>query len=376
MPQTEKRISKQVIKNGEDMEDRLKHLMLALALLLPMQAIADENLSSWRQFKLQKLYLGASIGQSIMEPNTGDSGFRVDRSQDFGYEISAGYDWTRFIAMEADWADLGSVTLDPYGAINYKVFSLGGLVYPFAKGNTLLKGWSPFVKGGVATLMTSGNMPVKRDHALQIMFGAGVEYFVDRNWSIRLDGVSYDDDAALNSIGIIYHFSKPQTMPESEPAVAAGTVDSDGDGILNSYDSCDDTEVGMPVDESGCELDSDKDGIVDRADLCPETSSGITVDQSGCDGDLDKDKVANTEDKCPNTLPRVRVDEKGCSLDDDMDGVHNTHDHCPGTPAGIEIDNYGCEQDKDKDGVPNWLDQCPETVTNIKINDVGCAIFR
>ena len=48
---------------------------------------------------------------------------------------------------------------------------------------------------------------------------------------------------------------------------------------------CPNTIVGSQVNANGCassQLDSDSDGIVDSFDLCPSTSIGTVVDQTGC----------------------------------------------------------------------------------------------
>jgi len=65
----------------------------------------------------------------------------------------------------------------------------------------------------------------------------------------------------------------------------AGTLDSDGDGVLNSNDLCPNTPSGSSVDSVGCAIvitDADGDGVADSNDLCPATPLGAPVDTSGC----------------------------------------------------------------------------------------------
>lgn len=70
--------------------------------------------------------------------------------------------------------------------------------------------------------------------------------------------------------------------PKSEPPAAAAPIDSDGDGVPNSWDKCPNTIQGMLVDEKGCPRDTDKDGIIDTLDRCPRTPKGATVNEFGC----------------------------------------------------------------------------------------------
>lgn len=59
-------------------------------------------------------------------------------------------------------------------------------------------------------------------------------------------------------------------------------VDTDGDGIADSADQCDDTPSGVAVDADGCEVDTDGDGVADSQDNCPATPTGESVDLFGC----------------------------------------------------------------------------------------------
>ncbi|MEM5496284.1 cellulase family glycosylhydrolase [Paraglaciecola mesophila] len=60
-------------------------------------------------------------------------------------------------------------------------------------------------------------------------------------------------------------------------------LDSDGDGVNDSDDQCDNTPTGTTVDIIGCAIaDSDADGVSDITDQCPDTPQGTDVDASGC----------------------------------------------------------------------------------------------
>ena len=60
-------------------------------------------------------------------------------------------------------------------------------------------------------------------------------------------------------------------------------LDSDGDGVIDSLDQCNNTPAGTTVDSIGCAIaDTDADGVSDNIDQCPNTPAGTNVDSSGC----------------------------------------------------------------------------------------------
>jgi outer membrane protein OmpA-like peptidoglycan-associated protein len=111
--------------------------------------------------------------------------------------------------------------------------------------------------------------------------------------------------------------------------------DRDGDGIVDSLDSCPD-QPGLALFH-GCP-DSDGDGIIDKEDHCP-TLFGIEK-YKGCPiPDSDKDGINDEEDQCPLVAGVARY--KGCPIPDtDKDGINDEEDSCVNV-AGV-IENHGC----------------------------------
>lgn len=81
------------------------------------------------------------------------------------------------------------------------------------------------------------------------------------------------------------------TILEDDPDPS--TIDTDGDGIVDSLDQCPGTPTGVAVDQTGCALsppDDDGDGVPNADDACPNTPPGTTVDPNGCpSGPVDAD---------------------------------------------------------------------------------------
>lgn len=119
----------------------------------------------------------------------------------------------------------------------------------------------------------------------------------------------------------------------------------------------------MRIDDKGggpdynADLDSDGDGVVDSLDSCPNTPAQTVVDARGCprlEADDDGDGVLNDVDECPNTALGAQVNSAGCEVvvyakasgDEDEDGVLDDYDLCPGTPRGVKVTERGCEAKK------------------------------
>ncbi len=111
--------------------------------------------------------------------------------------------------------------------------------------------------------------------------------------------------------------------------------DRDGDGIIDSQDSCPD--IAGLLKFNGCP-DSDNDGIPDKDDKCP-TVPGFARYQGCPIPDTDHDGINDEEDKCPTVPGFARY--QGCPIPDrDNDGVNDEEDKCPDVPG--DPANGGC----------------------------------
>ena len=175
-----------------------------------------------------------------------------------------------------------------------------------------------------------------------------------------------------------------QTIPSGDNrfVVSAGLTmgfgdnarDTDGDGVFDRKDKCDQTPTGARVDALGCPIDSDHDGVFDGIDACSDTPKGAAVDARGCPNDGDGDGVVDGLDTCADTPRGATVDTHGCAVDGDGDGVADGLDQCAATPNGASVDSRGCPTDEDGDGVADGLDRCPSTRTGLRVDGEGCPI--
>ena len=291
-----------------------KASLLAALLLLPMVSSAEKQQSEKQDFQ-RGFYIGAGIGQSLMAPETDGTIYSINDDEDSGYKIYLGMDLSEYISAELSFADLGTTTLLPAGKIDYEAISFNALYYFYDQGENDHLGWASYIKAGLATLNNSATVPYVMDNSVQISLGMGAEYAWKNGLAARLDLESYDEDAALLTVGLLYRFGKQDKKSPRK--------DSDADGVYDDLDQCPGTPAGIRVDELGCELDSDKDGVVDSKDKCPSSAENAQVDESGCNKDKDSDGVLDNIDQCPNTVKGADVNNLGCAIfETKIDGVN------------------------------------------------------
>ena len=144
--------------------------------------------------------------------------------------------------------------------------------------------------------------------------------------------------------------------------------------------------IGRFAVESIGQADTDGDGVIDSIDTCDWTDDVTTVNQTGCSWsqrDDDADGVLNSDDKCPGTEINAFVDAEGCAdsqKDTDGDGMNDAVDPCPLSPDLIDYDQDGCSDsedwDDDNDLVADFEDNCPKGSIGVHSNDLdadGCS---
>jgi outer membrane protein OmpA-like peptidoglycan-associated protein len=312
-------------------------LSMLVLFVLPAQAIAQQTeqpQAEQQQDGYQRhFYIGAGLGRSTLQPDTSGTAYTLGDDSDTGYRLYGGMDLSESFSVELSLSDLGSANLKPTGKLDYSINAVNVLYYLYNQGEMKHVGMAAYLKAGLGKMDVSADIPYELKNSTQIALGAGLEYAWENGFALRADLESFDEDASLLSVGLLYRFGKQQ-KPEPK--------DSDQDGVLDKNDQCPQTPLNAPVNAEGCQLDSDKDGVVDLQDQCPQTQTGAAVDSTGCELDMDGDGVKDSKDQCPQTAQGVAVDSTGCALDSDGDGVIDTLDQCPATPAGIGVDKQGC----------------------------------
>ncbi len=129
-------------------------------------------------------------------------------------------------------------------------------------------------------------------------YGAGMRYFVSRTLAFRADvrhllvrenlrfEKGYSNNHFMANAGVTFQIGGGMIPPPQ--------IDSDGDGVIDAFDRCPGTPLGVPVDVYGCPADSDGDGVPDYRDRCPDTPFGVKVDEHGCPIDAQSPVAAST----------------------------------------------------------------------------------
>lgn len=115
--------------------------------------------------------------------------------------------------------------------------------------------------------------------------GAGYQIALGDRFSLRPDvRAIYNLDEETTTAAFMLGLQLTLGGKTQKAPVKVVEVDSDGDGVNDSRDSCPDTIAGTEVDAMGCELnlDVDGDGVTNDLDKCPDTSKGARVDEQGC----------------------------------------------------------------------------------------------
>lgn len=199
-------------------------------------------------------------------------------------------------------------------------------------------------------------------------FNVGVEYQALVPLGNRADVVDgYDasdfrDVQNIAGISLNFNIGNPATKNEPRYWVNAftpvkedlatlnrrvdeATLDSDGDGIVNSVDQEADTPSGVPVDSRGRTLDSDKDGVPDYRDLEPffPPREGEIIDADGVvteriDAPLSQEEIQELID---TSVARAIVQENSTRINTSTGAVYLPMIYFPLNAAEIKYDDYG-----------------------------------
>lgn len=169
-------------------------------------------------------YFGAGVGRTSLSDYCSDTGgIALDScdDKDTAFKVFGGYRFTRNVAVEAAYVDLGKYRASGSGpAFNVETKVTGvtaqavGIV-PFGNEFSLM-GRIGAIFWDLSTSGTSGGFPGRLDdNGVDLALGAGVQYKFARNFGVRADLDYYpnlgnnktgEDNVTAASIGVVFLF--------------------------------------------------------------------------------------------------------------------------------------------------------------------------
>lgn len=164
-------------------------------------------------------YLGLSVGQTKAKDGCSGlagTGISCD-DKDTAFKLFGGYQFSRYIAAEAGYTDLGKVKASAPGlsadikSNAWELVAVGS--YPIGT-----SGFAPYGKLGFyrGEVKLSSNVGVSDKHTnTDLTFGVGVRYDIMRNFAVRAEWQRYGDvgggnvgksDFDVFSVGALYKF--------------------------------------------------------------------------------------------------------------------------------------------------------------------------
>jgi len=173
---------------------------------------------------------------------------------------------------------------------------------------------------------------------------------LDRDATLTPDGIYATLQGTALDMGTTgFDYDSGHGLIQADAALAS--LDTDGDGVVNSSDLCPGTLSGETVDSNGCaesQRDDDGDGVSNNLDLCPGTAASQPVDADGCsafqkdtDGDMLSDgleSMIGTDPSLPDTDSDGLSDFQEINWDGDATAYDPVSDL---NPLAVDTDNDG-----------------------------------
>lgn len=229
----------------------------------------------------------------------------------------------------------------------------------------------------------------KTSFTLPVRFG--LKFKLARNLDARV-GVAYmmtftdyldnyatggNDNLFYTSFGLQYNFANPDGEDKYKDFnfSSLDKIDSDGDGVKDIDDVCQNTPKDIKVDNNGCPLDSDKDGVPDYLDKEANTLAGKIVNS---DGVTLTDEMISARESLKDSIQTERRTFKADDLSKaDLDAIQRDYELANSTSVtAINIPEKYKALDIDKDNyisakeVTNAIDNFFDGENNLTAKDL------
>lgn len=213
-------------------------VLLGAAVLMVAQA--DERDSAFTG----RVYVGAGVGVTQLEPETNTSSLSVSDDNDTGFHITAGYDFTTRLSAEIYYADLGAAEIaflgQDVGEVDYQVYGLSAIGYLYnsrsglrakstGPGLALREGLSLYGRVGIGGIDADSDLDHTVNHTVHLALGIGAEYGFKNGFALRAEYMALDTDQDYATVSLVKRFGKvASVLPVAAltPAIAAPILET------------------------------------------------------------------------------------------------------------------------------------------------------
>ncbi len=276
-----------------------------------------------------RVYAGATIGQSQLDPETRGTRFASGGSGASATQIRLGIDVHNMLAIELDTSVLGSAGLSLDGEtvagdpnVKYSAASVSALVYGLngVQLRSRRQGISGYVRLGYGIVKRASNVVPLDGSDTRPILGLGAEYGFDNGLGVRAEVTRFDGDAILLGMGAVYRFGlSPRQIggviaQAAEPALRSRDTRVAADGrTFAPGQRGEHTGVRTPVQAAGRQAEAGSPGFVTGPG--PATlAARISSSPMNLTQDADGDGVRNADDRCADTPGNTTVATDGCGV--------------------------------------------------------------
>ena len=315
----------------------IRFALTALMLSSAIGCATVSDLTSNERFALtpntedfrSRLYAGASVGTSQVNPDTSGTQFNVESDSDGASQLRLGYDHHNRLAFEFDTSVLGSAELQAGTSVKYAAASVSALFYGIngVQLRSRREGFSAYGRLGAAALSRSSQVQPLEDSSTVPVLGLGAEYGFANGLGFRAEITRFDSDVSYVGIGAVYRFNQsPRHVRDSlaeafRPLLSKKktTVASNGrilhrgsGGFSRSASSAYSPSVSRNSEPSLGAAKPKRQVTGTPVQAVQPSAWTTTVSRNDRDGD----GIRDSKDKCLDTAPAISVDAVGCGLFD------------------------------------------------------------
>jgi len=186
-----------------------------------------------------------------------------------------------------------------------------------------------------------------------------------------------NDNMLYTSFGLQYNFSSTDNVGKYKDFdfSSLDKIDSDGDGVKDADDLCQNTPPNVKVDSKGCPIDTDKDGVPDYLDKEPKTAIGAMVNAEGVT--ITDEMIAEEVSRKDSIATERRVFKADDLSKEDMDAIMKDYEAASkSAPSVVTIPEKYKSLDLDKDNyisakeVTNAIDMFFDGENNLTAKDL------